>query len=313
MKSGPSVSVIMPLYNKRLYVGSSIESVKKQTYPNWELIIVDDGSTDGSAELVPQDDRRIRLLRQPNRGPGAARNRGFQMASGDYIAFIDADDCYYPFKLEKEMDLLWNGKKAEWMMSAYDYLLNGETTRYYMKDINNTEIKDETLVFDDALNQLIVSGWPSDGLFMKRTLFEQLGGFAEKMRYGEITELILRCALLQPKVLICHVPLYLHIDVPRSTAKVSSHRIEYDRQMGESLYKLAKDYPNYSNFLLPRSRDYMFAYAAKQILSGMSEKGREFLSREFPFEKNLKWWKMWVASWFPRRLFHSLSHSRKIA
>ncbi len=158
MKSGPLVSVIMPLYNKRLYVGSSIESVKKQTYPNWELIIVDDGSTDGSAELVPQDDRRIRLLRQPNRGPGAARNRGFQMASGDYIAFIDADDCYYPFKLEKEMDLLWNGKKAEWMMSAYDYLLNGETTRYYMKDINNTEIKDETLVFDDALNQLIVSG-----------------------------------------------------------------------------------------------------------------------------------------------------------
>src|SRR5271157_4444878 len=100
--SGPLVSVIMPLYNKRPYVERSIESISSQTYSNWELIIVDDGSTDGSADVVPRDDRRIKLLRQANSGPGAARNRGTEMASGDYLAFIDADDCYYPFKLEHE-------------------------------------------------------------------------------------------------------------------------------------------------------------------------------------------------------------------
>ncbi len=301
----------MPLYNKRAYVGRSIESIKNQTYPNWELIIVDDGSTDGSADAVLQDDPMIKLFRQTNRGPGAARNKAVSKSSGDFVAFIDADDCYYPFKLEKEIDLLWKEQKAEWMMSAYDYKLNGVTSRHYIKDIKNNEIKDETLTFDDTLNQLIVAAWPSDGLFMKRTLFEQLGGFAEDMRFGEITELILRCALMRPKMVICHIPLYLHIDAPGSTAKVSSYRIEYPRIMGERLYELSKDYPKYSNLLTQKSRDYMMGYAVNEILSGKGREARRFLFKEFPYARNRKWWKIWAASWLPERLVRRLSTSAK--
>lgn len=308
MIRGPLVSVIMPLYNKRPYVAGSVDSVLEQTYADWELIIVDDGSTDGSADAVPLGDPRIRLLRQPNKGPSAARNEAVRAASGEYVAFIDADDCYYPCKLEHEIRLLWREGKAEWMMSAYDWRVNGKTTRHYMKDIGGADVNAETRVFDDALNQLTVAGWPSDGLFMKKSLFERLSGFNEEMRYGEISELILRCAAVQPRVLICHVPLYLHIDVPGSTAKVTSRK-EYYRQMGRTLGELAGKYPQYAGFFIRNSRSYLSSYGAGLILDGMGKEARRFLRKEFPQKRGVQWWKLWAASLLPNGLVVRLVNS----
>lgn len=308
----PFVSVIMPLYNKRPYVLRSIESVRNQTWPDWELIIVDDGSSDGSPDMVPRGDARIKLMSQPNRGPAAARNRAVRAASGDYLAFIDADDCYYPFKLEHEMGLLWKGRKAEWMMSAYDYRLNGKTTRHYIKDINGTEINRETGVFEDALGELTVSGWPSDGLFMRKALFERLAGFDEGMRYGEITELILRCAVREPRVLICHLPLYLHIDVPGSTAKARLYKEKYFLRMGQSLYRLGKKHPRHAGLLMERSRANMAAYCASLILGGRRSEARRFLREEFPFGRDIGYWKLWAASRLPSELLAGLMKAAKL-
>lgn len=305
----PLVSVIMPLYNKRQYVLRSIQSIEEQTYPNWELIIVDDGSTDGSSELVPRRNDRIKLFRQENRGPAAARNKAVQSASGDFLAFIDADDCYYPFKLEKEIDLLWKEHRADWMMSAYDYKLNGVTSRHYMKDINNAEIDERTIIFDDALNQLTVAGWPSDGLFIKRSLFELVGGFNEEMRYGEITEFILRCAVMEPRVLICHEPLYLHIDVPESTAKVSCHRNKFPRLMGQSLFRLVRKHPRYADFLMESSRAHMISYGATLIWGGRRKEARRFLLEEFPFSRDARWLKLLIGSWMPLWFLNHYLHA----
>ena len=93
----------MPLYNKRAYVRRAIESVQKQTFRHWELIIIDDGSDDGSPEEIPESDGRIRFYKQTNAGPSIARNNGIKKARGKFVTFIDADDYYYPFKLEQEM------------------------------------------------------------------------------------------------------------------------------------------------------------------------------------------------------------------
>ena len=108
--TGPLFSVIMPLFNKRDYVLRAIKSVQNQTYGNWELIIIDDGSTDGSTKIIPQNEARIRLYQQQNKGPGAARNKGIEVASGQYVTFLDADDCFFPNKLEVESDLLLKNK-----------------------------------------------------------------------------------------------------------------------------------------------------------------------------------------------------------
>ncbi len=302
---GPLVSVIMPLYNKKPYAARSIKSVTDQTYKNWELIIVDDGSTDGSSDVVPMDDSRIRLIRQENRGPAAARNKAASTASGEYLAFIDADDRYYPFKLEREIEFLWKENAAEWMMSAYDYLKDEITRRYYIKDINGAEIRGERRVFDDAFGQLKVAGWPSDGLFMKKTLFDCLSGFNESMRYGEITELILRCAAMQPKVGICGFPLYLHIDVPGSTAKVTKKN-EYPLQLGRTLNMLAQKYPKYGGYLISSGYANLISYCAFLILEGRGAEARRFLRKEFSLKRDVRWWKMWAASFLPKHFILNL-------
>ena len=107
------VSVIIPCWNAEAYVGEAIESALGQTYPNVEVIVVDDGSSDGSLEIIRSFGNRIRWETGPNRGACAARNRGLEIANGDLIQFLDADDLLHEGKLEKMAPMaLSEGPKA---------------------------------------------------------------------------------------------------------------------------------------------------------------------------------------------------------
>lgn len=101
----PLVSVVMPAYNCAAYIAEAIDSVLRQTYENWELLIVDDGSEDGTAEVVGRyTDPRIRYSRNPeNSGAAVSRNNGIAAAGGEYIAFLDSDDVWLPEKLERQI------------------------------------------------------------------------------------------------------------------------------------------------------------------------------------------------------------------
>ena len=103
------VSVIIPAYNCGSFISDTIESVLRQTYTNFEVIIVDDGSTDGLTDTIDKylsKDARIQLLRQRNQGVSSARNNGFGKSKGDYVAFLDADDVWLPDNLMLKVDLL---------------------------------------------------------------------------------------------------------------------------------------------------------------------------------------------------------------
>ena len=104
------VSIIMPAYNCVDYIAESIRSVQNQSYRNWELIVADDNSTDGTVDTVRSmaaDDNRIHLLETDiNLGPAAARNRAINAAQGDYIAFLDSDDIWYPDKLSRQISFM---------------------------------------------------------------------------------------------------------------------------------------------------------------------------------------------------------------
>jgi glycosyltransferase involved in cell wall biosynthesis len=103
----PRISVVVPLYNKAPYVQRTLDSIARQTLTNFEVIVVNDGSTDAGAEIVRSfPDQRVRLLTQPNLGPGAARNRGIEEARADLIAFLDADDEWLPEYLEEGVAIL---------------------------------------------------------------------------------------------------------------------------------------------------------------------------------------------------------------
>jgi glycosyltransferase involved in cell wall biosynthesis len=107
MTDHPTISVIIPVYNYAAYVAAAVASVLSQSYPPVELIVVDDGSTDDSAAIVagmplPPTTELI-LVRQPNQGPAAARNRGIALSSAECLAFLDADDLWLPEKLERQV------------------------------------------------------------------------------------------------------------------------------------------------------------------------------------------------------------------
>jgi glycosyltransferase involved in cell wall biosynthesis len=116
----PKISIIMPLYNKASEVLASVASVRAQTLTAWELVVVDDGSTDGGADLVRDlGDPRIRVVSQANQGVSAARNRGMELASAELIAFLDADDEWRPRYAAAVLALAQDFPQAAWFATGY--------------------------------------------------------------------------------------------------------------------------------------------------------------------------------------------------
>ena len=159
------VSIIVPVYRAQAYIAETITMVRKQTYHNWELILVDDASPDDSAKLIQEmidekstETERIRLIRKTkNEGAAKARNTGIALAQGRYIAFLDADDIWFPDKLEKELAFM-KQKHAGFAFTAYEFgdenaKGTGKTVTVperltYRKALSRTIIFTTTVIFD---------------------------------------------------------------------------------------------------------------------------------------------------------------------
>lgn len=116
----PKISVVIPLYNKGAFIRRALNSVFTQTFEDYEVIVVDDGSTDDGPNIVASFDAiRLRVIRQENSGPGATRNRGINNALGEYIAFLDADDEWLPDYLEKSYRILEGNQSCDICISAW--------------------------------------------------------------------------------------------------------------------------------------------------------------------------------------------------
>lgn len=116
------ISVIIPLYNKVCTIARTLDTVFQQTYTDYEIVVVNDGSTDGSADVVRSiDDSRIRLISQTNAGVSAARNRGFEEARGEFVAFLDADDEWKPDYLETQIQLVEKYPQCDVFCTNYEF------------------------------------------------------------------------------------------------------------------------------------------------------------------------------------------------
>lgn len=127
------ISIIMPAFNAEKYISESIKSVQQQTFTNWELIVVDDGSTDGTASIVKelqQIDARINYIYQPNKKQAAARNTGMKAGKGEWIAFLDSDDLWMPNKLESQVRIVSNNK-VDFVFSSGYYLYDNDKLEPY--------------------------------------------------------------------------------------------------------------------------------------------------------------------------------------
>ncbi len=145
MESQPLVSVIMPCYNMESYVADSIASVQQQTYPHWELLIVDDASTDRTVEIVKtlaEQDEKIRFVVKPQHsGIADTRNQCIEMAQGRFLAFLDADDIWHPEKIETQLQYMLDNQVG-FTYTTYDWIdEDGHTLNKFINTIGNLDYK----------------------------------------------------------------------------------------------------------------------------------------------------------------------------
>ena len=182
----PFFSVIIPLYNKEKFVEKTLRSVLSQTFDDYELIVIDDCSTDKSLDAVKGlNDRRIKLIsHEKNQGLSAARNTGIRNASSDCIAFIDADDTWEPFFLEKMAELVDKFPDAGMYASGYEEKYpNGRALEVHKNlDFATGEINIVADFFKANAHQPIFC---YSSAAIRREVFEKAGYFDEKITYGE--------------------------------------------------------------------------------------------------------------------------------
>lgn len=185
----PLVSVVIPAYNCANYIRESVQSVLSQDYPSIEVIVVDDGSTDGTDRVLSEMGTSIRVVRQTNGGPAKARNRGVAHANGEFIAFLDGDDVWLPGKLRTQMEYfadhpevdicftrfsLWHPRADKTFPAPMDFA-------DYIPGCGIDEACSGWLYTDLLLDSVICI----ITVVLRKSVFEHLNGFDETLRVGE--------------------------------------------------------------------------------------------------------------------------------
>ncbi|MBA7689290.1 Undecaprenyl-phosphate 4-deoxy-4-formamido-L-arabinose transferase [subsurface metagenome] len=188
--SNPTVSVIIPTYNRAHLVSRAIESVLNQTYQDFEIIVVDDGSTDDTEEIVRSfKNERIRYIRhEKNKGAAAARNTGIKVAKGEYIAFQDSDDEWLPEKLEKQMKVFENVPQEVGVVYTDMWTITRNKKRYFYSPKIMPENK---IIYKRVLNYGVMNIGIQTAL-IKKEAFDKAGVFDEKLPRFIDLELFIR-------------------------------------------------------------------------------------------------------------------------
>lgn len=208
-------SIIIPLYNKAPYIRKALESVLAQTFPDYECIVMDDGSTDGSAEVVQCTmqnaecimGEKIRLLSQSNQGVAVARNYAAKEAKGEYLCFLDADDWWEPAFLEKMAQHIARYPGAGLYATNYIYYKPGKT---------HIALKLPTghINYPQAYLQSTAMPVCTGAVAMPRRVFEETGGFPVGVRLGEDFLLWAKTAMHYPVAFLNQPLAYYNNDVP---------------------------------------------------------------------------------------------------
>lgn len=277
----PAVSVIIPAFNRAHCVAHAVESVLAQTFQDVEIIAVDDGSTDGTAEVLEKFGDRVRLIRQKNRGVSGARNTGVKAARGEWIAFLDSDDRWHPEKLERQLNALQKYSAKV----CFTRCVNAQNE--ILRDIDfiaSTAREPEIFYVPDPVDSVCLS--PRHPLIQtmvaERAMLEQVGLFDESFHAAEDAEWIFRLSFLSG---------FLYIDRPLTTIfEYSSNSLTYTEKLGP----LARRHQSYLRLLAQMY--WRIAESSPEKASPMRKRLGYFISRraeiacaagELPFARAL--------------------------
>jgi glycosyltransferase involved in cell wall biosynthesis len=259
----PLVSVIIPAYNAEVFIERTLDSVLAQTYKNIEVLVIDDGSIDKTpeiVELVAQLDHRVILLKQPNAGVAAARNLGIEKSHGEYIAPIDADDIWYPQKLEKQVECMLKGGPSVGLVYAWSVII----------DENNSILKKLISYLEpegDVYTALVYANFVGNASvpLIRRTCLEKVGGYncqlrAQKAQGCEDWDICLRVAeFYQLRV----VPEYL-IGYRETTSSMSCNCPSMAKSYFLVMADVEQRHPEIPSFIYQWSRSNFYVYLIHQ-------------------------------------------------
>lgn len=283
MNAHPLISVVVPAYNAARFLAETLQSVLAQTYQNWELLIINDGSTDNTAEIAEQyrqHDRRIRLYSQPNQGVSAARNLGVELAQGELIAFLDADDRWLPEKLATHVGHLAANPSIGVSFAKVRYLRANGTPTSLIATASLVDIQSWDFIY---ANPTITTS----NVVIRKEIFQQLRGFDPTMSYSEDMDLFFRILCNSSWKIEGIEPVLVEYRTQDNGLSSSLYRMEAGWQtLASKARELAPEIieqhykPAYANYL---------RYLARQSLRlGLSGKtGIDFINRALKTDWNI--------------------------
>jgi len=195
--NSPLVSCIVPVFNGEAYLREALDSILAQSYRPLEVIIVDDGSTDGTSAVLAEYQDHVRILKQSNKGPSETRNYGVRASRGDFVAFLDPDDLWHREKLEKQI--------ARFIARPEIDISIGHVQLFWV-----AEMHEEAARLQNHWRGQIVPGYTTGTMLARRALFDRVGLFDGSLWFGDATDWFLRAAdrrtvmELLPDVLLYH-------------------------------------------------------------------------------------------------------------
>ncbi len=273
------VSVVIPSYNAMKYLPETVESVLQQTFADFELLIIDDGSSDKTVDWVSQlDDSRIRLISQPNQGAASARNTGIKYSKGKYIAFLDADDLWRTTKLEKQVRYLEDNPAVGLVHTWTAFIQSdGIPTGRLMTTHGKGNVWEQMVVYN-----LVRCGSTA---MVRRCCFEDVGYFDQTLKYAEDWDMWIRISANYSFETI-HEPLVLYREHANNKSK------NYEGQLDsfcKILNKVFQDYSSSNNYLKRKAFGRAYLHAAWRAFSISEEKQRasELLQQALTFDPTL--------------------------
>jgi glycosyltransferase involved in cell wall biosynthesis len=302
MQNPLEISVVIPAYNNGPHIHRSIDSVLAQTASPLEIIVVDDGSTDNTSELVKCYGEKVRYICQENAGASAARNAGIDAAVGDWIAFLDADDEWLPMKLETQLNLLKKHPDLDWMTGNYIRCLCSANrctpavaTSACDRYLDPNEIVDNYLL----KYQHGFTGC-TDTMLIRKSLLDEAGRFRiEQKRFNDL-DCWLRIAYRQPVIGFLYEPLAIyHIEAQEgisfkyNSAEIYAEFISRHFQLSDQ-HGRQHDFEQLAVFLLSQwMRAMLFNLGQAKLIRTLLKQFSEIL----PFEVKTRYYLLTICPW----------------
>lgn len=239
------ISIVIPLFNKEKYLEKTIISVLNQTFQNFEIVIIDDGSTDSSLQIAKSfSDSRIHIFTQENQGVSSARNKGIKESRYDYIAFLDADDEWEPDYLECQKKMILNYPECSLFASSYQFKdCQGNIKKIIL---NHISFGGEYGIMNNYFVVASSSHPPvcSSAIMIRKQSLLDINGFPVSIKAGEDLLTWARLAV-NNKIAYCLTPKAYFVLSPSESYEEKPSRVpDINDYVGDELIKLAKDYPD---------------------------------------------------------------------